>query len=115
MFGPADHTRLEESAVHDQLPAAIEQVEQTSLSLGTLEVVLVFHGHPWHPPTLGRQRITSMGEFLLLHEEFLPSSFPRFWRYDFWRLYLLLFLFGFFGFHFECPLFLFVFCSCKTC
>ena len=34
MFGPADHARLEERAVDDQLPAAVEQIEQARLALG---------------------------------------------------------------------------------
>src|SRR5262249_14210683 len=59
VFGPADHVRLEEGAVDDQLAAAVEKVEQTRLALGALKLVLLLHGHPWHPPTLSRQRITS--------------------------------------------------------
>src|SRR5262249_8208053 len=47
MFGPADHARFEEGAIDDQLPAAVEQVEQTSLALGALKLVFLGHGHPW--------------------------------------------------------------------
>src|SRR5438270_1040279 len=81
MVGPADHTRLEEGSVKSQLPAALEQVEQTRFALGTLELVFLLHGQPWHPATLGGQRITGAGELLLLHEEFLPRSFPLFLRH----------------------------------
>src|SRR5215813_5434730 len=37
VVGPAKHTRLEESAIDDQLPAALEQVQQVNLALGTVE------------------------------------------------------------------------------
>ena len=114
MFGPADHARLEEGPVNDQLMAAVEQVEQTSLALGALEVVLFLHGHPWHPPTLGGQRITSVGQLLLFHEQLLARSLPLLQRNDSGVVRLVLFLVGFFGFHFGCSLSLFVCCSCKN-
>src|SRR5438874_9367197 len=80
MFWPADHPRLEEGAVDDQLTTAVEQIEQTSLAVGPLEVVLFLHGHPWHPPTLGRQRVTSVGQLLLFYKQFPARRFPVFRR-----------------------------------
>ena len=115
MFGPADHARLEEGPVDDQLPAAVEQVEQTSLALGALELVLLLHGQPRHPATLGGQRVTSVGHLLLLREQLLARSLPLLRRHNSGGIHLLLFLFCFFGFHFDCSLSLFVCCSCKTC
>src|SRR5438067_4050365 len=53
MLGPAFHAGLEEGAVNDQLTAAVEQVEQARLAPGSVELVRLLHGQPWHPPTLG--------------------------------------------------------------
>ena len=50
---PAEHPGLEEGAIDDQLPAALEQVEQAYLALGPLELVRLFDGHPRHPPAFG--------------------------------------------------------------
>src|SRR5262247_1188620 len=76
VLGPAEHSRLEEGAIDDQLPAALEQVEQANLTIGPVELVLLLHRHPWNPSTLGGQRITGAGQGLLLHEELLPRSLP---------------------------------------
>src|SRR5215813_10227409 len=58
VLGPAEHPGLEEGTIDDQLPAALEQVEQANLTLGPVELVLLLHRHPRHPSTLGGQRIT---------------------------------------------------------
>ena len=84
MLGPTLHAGLEEGAIDDQLTATIEQVEQARLALGTVELVLLLHGQPRHPATLGGQRVTSAGQLLLLHEQLLARSLPtpsatRFW------------------------------------
>lgn len=50
---PAVHAGLEECAVEDQLTAPVEQVEQVRLTLGSVELVLLLHRKPWHPPTFG--------------------------------------------------------------
>jgi len=76
MFGPAFHAGLEEGAVNDQLRTAVEQVAQTHLALGPVELVILLHSQPRHPPTLGGQRVTGAGQFLLLHQQFLARSFP---------------------------------------
>src|SRR5260221_4926867 len=76
VLGPAEHPRLEEGAIDDQLPAALEQIEQADLSIGPFELVLLFHQHPRHLATLGGQRITGASEGLFLHEERLPRSLP---------------------------------------
>src|SRR5580765_2807663 len=76
VLGPAKHSGLEEGAIEDQLPTALEQVEQANLTRGTLELVLLLHSQPRHPPALGGQRITGASEGLLLHEELLPRSLP---------------------------------------
>src|SRR5215470_14304679 len=76
MFGPAVHAGLKEGAIDDQLPPAVEQVEQARLALGTVELVRLLHGQPRHPPTLGGQRVTGPGQLLLLHEQLLARSLP---------------------------------------
>src|SRR2546430_10114085 len=82
MLGPAVHTWFEEGAVDDQLTAAVEQVEQARLAFGAVELVLLLHGHPRHPPTLGGQRVTGVGQLLLLHEQLLARSLPLLRRHD---------------------------------
>src|SRR5215813_6187370 len=82
VLGPAEHPGLEESAIDDQLPAALEQVEQANFALGALELVLLLHQHPRHSSTLGGQCITGAGEGLLFHEELLPRSLPLLLRHD---------------------------------
>src|SRR5439155_4871757 len=68
MLRPAVHAGLEEGAVHDQLMAALEQVEQAYLALGSVELVFLLHGHPRHPPALCSQLVAGAGYFLLPHE-----------------------------------------------
>ena len=82
MLGPAEHAGLEEGAVDDQLTAAVEQVEQARLALRPVELVLLLHRHPRHPPTLGGQRVTGAGQVLLLHEQLLARSLPLLRRHD---------------------------------
>ena len=74
--GQPVHAGLEEGAVDDQLTAAVEQVEQARLALGPVELVLLLHGQPRHPPTLGGQRVTGAGQLLLLHEQLLARGLP---------------------------------------
>ena len=82
VLGPAEHPGLEEGAIDDQLPAALEQVEQAYLALGSVELVLLLHGHPRHPPAFGGQRVTGAGQGLLLHEQLLARSLPLLLRHD---------------------------------
>ena len=82
MVGPAKHAGLEEGAVDDQLTAAFEQVAQAHLALGSFELIVLLHGHPWHPPALGGQRVTRAGHLLLLHEQLLARGFPLLCRND---------------------------------
>jgi hypothetical protein len=82
VVGPAEHSRLEEGAIDDQLPAALEQVEQANLALGALEFVRLLDGHPRHPPAFGGQRITLASQGFLLHEELLSRGLPLLPRHD---------------------------------
>jgi hypothetical protein len=82
MFGPAVLAGLEEGTVDNQLTAAVEQVEQASLTLRPVELVRFLHGHPRHPPSLGGQRVTGAGQRLLLHEELLARSLPLLRRHN---------------------------------
>src|SRR5262252_4269472 len=79
---PAEDTRLEKGAIDDQLPAALKQIEQANFTLGPFELVLLLHRHPRHPSTLGGQRITRVGQSLLLHEKLLPRGLPLLLRDD---------------------------------
>ena len=74
--GHPRHAGFEEGAVEDQLTPALKQVEQARFALGSVELVLLLHGQPRHPPTLGRQRVTGAGQGLFLHEQLLTGSLP---------------------------------------
>src|SRR6267154_75936 len=78
----AEHSGFEEGAIDDQLTAALEQIEQAYLALGSVELVLLLHRHPRHPSTLGGQRVTGAGQGLLLHEELLARNLPLLLRHD---------------------------------
>src|SRR5499427_3335976 len=82
MLRPAEDAGLEEGAVDDQLTAALEQIEQAYLALGSIELVLLVHGQPRHPPAFGGERVTGAGQGLLLHEELLARSLPLLLRHD---------------------------------
>src|SRR5580704_12338518 len=82
VLGPTEHPGLEEGAVDDQLMAALEQIEQTYLALGSVELVLLVYTQPRHPPAFRRQRVTGACQGLLLHEELLARSLPFLLRHD---------------------------------
>jgi len=84
MLGPAKHPGFEKSAIDDQLMAAVEQVEQSRLARRPVELILLLHGQPRHPPTLGRQRVTGAGQGLFLHEQLLVRSVPLLRRHNRW-------------------------------
>src|SRR3989454_11981551 len=79
---PAEHPGLEEGAIDDQLTPALEQIEQAYLALRSVELVLLVHSQPRHPPAFSGQRVTGAGQGLLLHEELLPRSLPLLLRHD---------------------------------
>src|SRR5258708_8322760 len=82
VLGPAEDPGLEECAIDDQVTAALEQSEQAYLALGSLELVLLVHSQPRHPPAFGSQRVTGAGQGLLLHQELLARSLPLLLRND---------------------------------
>jgi hypothetical protein len=82
MIRPAEHAGLEEGAVDDQLPAALEQIDQVYFAIGPVELVLLLHRHPRHAPALGSHGVTGVHHGLLLHEKLLPRSLPLLLRYD---------------------------------
>src|SRR5437868_10995959 len=101
MIGPSEHSGLKERTIEDQLPAALEKVDEANLTVWALELILLLHQHPRHPPTLGGQRVTRTGEGLFLHQHLLVRSFPLLRRHDGWCLHsvrsfgvLIFFLFG---------------------
>src|ERR1700744_1461487 len=82
VLGPAENSGLKEGAIDDQLTAALDQIEQTYLALGAVELVLLLNCHPGHAPAFCGQRITGAGKGLLLYEELLVRSLPLLLRYD---------------------------------
>src|SRR5438067_1540221 len=84
VIGPAEHSRLEECAIYDQLLAPFKEFEQADFAIGPLKFVVLLDERPWHSATLGGQRITRARERLLLHEHLLPRSLPLLLRHD-WR------------------------------
>jgi hypothetical protein len=70
---PACHPGLEEEAVDDQLPAALEEVEQARRAVRSFDAVVLLHGHARHPAPLGGQRIAGAHQRLLLHQQ-LPHA-----------------------------------------
>src|SRR5437868_7043228 len=87
MIGPSEHSGLKERTIEDQLPAALEKVDEGNLTVRALELILLLHQHPRHPPTLGGQRITRAGESFFLHEHLLVRSLPLLRRHDGWCLH----------------------------
>src|SRR5690242_8161417 len=87
VLGPAEYTGLEEGTVDDQLTAALEQVEQAYPAPGSVELILLVHSQPWHPPSFGGQRVTRAGEGLFLDQQLLARSLPLLLRHDRWRLH----------------------------
>src|SRR5580692_5098536 len=82
VLGPTEHSGFEEGTIDDQLTTALEQIEQAYFALGSLELVLLVHSQPRHPPTFGSQRVTGAGQGLLLHEELLARSLPLVLRHN---------------------------------
>jgi hypothetical protein len=54
--GPAGHPGLEEEAVHDQLTAALEQIEQRRRAVRSIEAVVLLHDHPRQAAARGGER-----------------------------------------------------------
>src|SRR5215471_8545499 len=79
---PAEHSGLEEGAIDDQLPTALEQIEQANLALGPLEFVRLLDRHPRHPSTLGGKGVPDPHMGLFLHEHLLARSLPGLRRHD---------------------------------
>src|SRR4051812_9642793 len=82
VIGPAEHSRLEECAIYDQLLAPFKQVEQADFPIGPLKLVVLLDQRPRHSTTLGGQRITRARERLLLRQHLLPRSLPLLLRHD---------------------------------
>ena len=76
MLGPAEHARLEEGAVDDQLPAPLEHIEQARRAVRPLERIGLIHRHPGHPPTFSGQRVMGAHLRFLLHEKLFERSIP---------------------------------------
>src|SRR5579863_8339643 len=87
VLGPAEYPWLEEGAIDDQLTAALEQIDQAYLALRSVELVLLLHRHPRHPPAFGGQRITRAGQGLLFHQKLLPRSLPLLLRHERWLVH----------------------------
>src|ERR1700678_1157882 len=88
MLRPAENPGLEKGAIDDQLRTALEQIEQTYLSTGSIELVLLAHRQPGHPPALGSHCVASAGQLLLLDQQLLARSLPLLRRHDRGRLHV---------------------------
>src|SRR5579863_10099400 len=66
---------------------ALEQIEKAHLALGPVELVLLVHSQPRHPPAFGGQRVTGVGQGFLLRQELLARGLPVLLRYDRGRLH----------------------------
>jgi hypothetical protein len=86
-LGPAVDARLEEEPVDDELAAALEEVEETRRAVRALERVVLLHGHPRHPATLGGEGIAGAGQPFLLHEQRLTRGGPLLRRHGRWGLH----------------------------
>src|SRR3984957_12488074 len=84
VLGPAEYTGFEEGAVDDQLMTPLEQIEQVHLALGPVELVLLVHSQPRHPPAFGGDSISLACELLFLGQHILVSHEPFFTRNYFW-------------------------------
>jgi hypothetical protein len=67
---------FEESAIDNQLPAAMEQIEQTCFAVGPSEGISFFHSHPRHAAAFGGQRVAGMGQVLFLHQHLFAGGVP---------------------------------------
>src|SRR5271166_5689805 len=56
-------------------------------ALGPVELILLLHRHPRHPPSLGGQRVTGAGQGLLLDEKLLARSLPLLRRHNRWGVH----------------------------
>jgi len=61
MVGPAEHAWLIKSAIDDQLPPALEQVDESELPIGPVELIVPCNRQPRHSAALGGQRIPGAG------------------------------------------------------
>ena len=79
---PARDAGLEERAVDEQLPAALEEVQQAHRPLRPIELVALLHRHPRHPSALGGQRVAVAAELFLLDVQLLTRRLPFLLRND---------------------------------
>jgi hypothetical protein len=87
VIGPAGHAGLEERAVDDQLPAALEELGQARPAVWAVELIGLLHRQPRHPPPLRGERVVRAGHFLLLHQQLLARLLPLLFGHDLWRLH----------------------------
>jgi len=74
----------------DELPAPLEQVEQASLAVRTLEDVLLLDPDHRQPAALGVQLVLPPGELLLPGQQLLAGSKPLVSRHDFRKTHCVL-------------------------
>ena len=80
MVGPAEHARLVEGAIDDQLAPAFEQVEQAGFAVRSFERIVLLDRQPWHPPALRRKGVAGAGHGFLFDQQLLPGGVPFFGR-----------------------------------
>src|SRR5262249_32637143 len=82
VIGPAEHPRLEEGAIDDQLTTALEKIEQANFALRSVELVRLLYSHPGHATTLGGQGVACSSQLLFFHQQLLSCSLPLLRRHD---------------------------------
>ena len=76
VVGPAVHTGIEERAVHDQLLAALEEIEEAGGTGRAVELVGRLDRRPRHPAPLGGHGVAGLGQLLLLDEQAEAGGLP---------------------------------------
>jgi hypothetical protein len=74
--------RREHEVVNDELPAAVEEVEQAGLSVWAFEDVLLLDPDDRQPAALGCQGIEGASGFLLLHQQAPAGGLPLGFGHD---------------------------------
>ena len=74
--------RVEHEVADDELPPAVEQVQQGGGAVGPLEHVVLLDLHHRQPATVGGEHVPGPGQLLLLGQQLLPGGQPLVVRND---------------------------------
>jgi hypothetical protein len=85
VFGPIAGAGFDERAVDDQLPTALEEIEQACLAVGTVEDVVLVHRYPRHSAALCGKCVAGTHQPFLFDEHLPLRRLPLLRRHDRWR------------------------------